>query len=825
MTTNIWLFQANPQIYNLAEDLQNFQVADEDWWDVTRFKNEMKQGDKVILWVAGKQGGVYALGELLSEPNEEKGGTWKVPFRYTHILDRPVLRDTIKGHPILRNMEILRMAQGANKRVTKEEWNALQALITNRNDGNASSRIWKISAGEAGKHWQAFQEHRLIGIGFHKYWEGDLTQFNDYDVLLDTLRQRAKRDAKYKYVADQFWYFHQEMSEGDIILAYGNGAFIGKGRITGPYQFEVASTFPYPHQRPVEWDDSFKEVSNAELSQSLRSKLGKRETIIPLTQEEYEEIVGNGNWPPPSLLDNLHNYFISKGYNFPQKLIATFVTALQTKGFVILSGLSGTGKTKLAQHLAELLPMPEEMTETIEDAINEGIINITVKPDMIKNARIIVPKPFWHLLDIPLEGNSLDISINIDGQSQPARFAHYSRSGGNDYSLLYLKGKTARKWLSNFDVGDTLALNPQSNEDGEFTGFVLARPQAIPVPKRRHLPNHTFIVVRPDWRDSKSLLGYYNPLTGVYEDTSFLRFLLQAKAHYYIAHSQALPHFIILDEMNLARAEYYFADFLSVLESGRDDQGYSVEAIQLHSQDPEQTFGSRGLTIPQSLKLPPNLYIIGTVNMDETTHAFSPKVLDRAFTIEFNEVDFSNYPADNEQGSHPIQINELQRALLIGFQREGKFARIDKTEIANTLHSDNRGYRRHLQILNAALGNYDLHFGYRVFDEIAQFMSIAHKGSLFESLDTAFDVAVLMKVLPKFNGPRSRLRQPLEAVIAWAKNPDSPETEVLTGQLKDASSCRQLMLQLLDEFVYPETARKAMRMLIRLHETGFASFA
>ena len=146
--------------------------------------------------------------------------------------------------------------------------------------------------------------------------------------------------------------------------------------------------------------------------------------------------------------------------------------------------------------------------------------------------------------------------------------------------------------------------------------------------------NHLFVTVRPDWRDSKSLLGYYNPLTGAYEWTPFLRFLLRAVQSYEAR--DGLAWFVILDEMNLAHVEYYFADLLSVLESGRDEDGWTREPLRLGYPDE-----AAGNLPPRELKLPPNLYIVGTVNVDETTHAFSPKVLDRAFTLELTDVDFT----------------------------------------------------------------------------------------------------------------------------------------------------------------------------------------
>ena len=162
--------------------------------------------------------------------------------------------------------------------------------------------------------------------------------------------------------------------------------------------------------------------------------------------------------------------------------------------------------------------------------------------------------------------------------------------------------------------------------------------------------NCLFISVRPDWRDSKSLLGYYNPLTKTYETTPFLEFILKAKKSFEA--QDGLAWFVILDEMNLARVEYYFADLLSVLESGRDANGETEEALQFIYGEVEE-----GETPPPpTLKLPPNLYFIGTVNVDETTHSFSPKVLDRAFSLEFLDVDletiyFFNQKSTNSMGS------------------------------------------------------------------------------------------------------------------------------------------------------------------------------
>ena len=176
--------------------------------------------------------------------------------------------------------------------------------------------------------------------------------------------------------------------------------------------------------------------------------------------------------------------------------------------------------------------------------------------------------------------------------------------------------------------------------------------------------------MRSDWRDGKAPIGYHNPLSGEYVRTDFLDFVISAADDYTAGNRNAF--FVILDEMNLAHVEYYFADVLSVIESCRhpDDHelaGWTVEGIPL-------AVGEEDADLPETLHLPPNLYIVGTVNMDETTRPFSPKVLDRAFTIELTDVSFQGYPPEVGEG---VEFeNEDRQALLATFTREGRYPRI-----------------------------------------------------------------------------------------------------------------------------------------------------
>lgn len=134
--------------------------------------------------------------------------------------------------------------------------------------------------------------------------------------------------------------------------------------------------------------------------------------------------------------------------------------------------------------------------------------------------------------------------------------------------------------------------------------------------------------VRPDWTDPTGVTGYYDVISNRYVVPTFLQAVTAAIAN------KDCPVFVCLDEMNLARVEYYLSDVLSAMES--------EEPLQLHSSSTPHE-GSTGETIPNELRIPANLYIIGTINIDETTNPISDKVLDRAVVIDMSKVDLSGF--------------------------------------------------------------------------------------------------------------------------------------------------------------------------------------
>lgn len=143
LSDHVWMFQANPEKFDLVSALRESNIGDDGSWTVGKYQKEMHAGDKIIFWVAGKESGIYAFGELVEEPYERDTQPtredlaerpylqqlWRVKYQYTQILSKPILRSVLKEHPILRNLSVLKFAQATTFRVTAQQWNAIRELI------------------------------------------------------------------------------------------------------------------------------------------------------------------------------------------------------------------------------------------------------------------------------------------------------------------------------------------------------------------------------------------------------------------------------------------------------------------------------------------------------------------------------------------------------------------------------------------------------------------------------------------------------------------------------------------------------------------------
>ena len=321
--------------------------------------------------------------------------------------------------------------------------------------------------------------------------------------------------------------------------------------------------------------------------------------------------------------------------------------------------------------------------------------------------------------------------------------------------------------------------------------------------------NYCLVSVRPNWHDSTDLLGYYSSINDKYIVTDFVRFLVKAMQY------PEIPFFVCLDEMNLAPVEEYFAEYLSVLESRKkvgkeiktdplvscdwfkkDYKGFNIfDELGLLRVGRTQSTGENRqasmfgdtdddafdrLDIVAKLKkyglcLPPNVVVIGTVNMDDTTNSFSRKVIDRAMTFEtmVEEFDIKYYEAEDTMtygGSNRddwtwILPDEVRANEAIEHTPD-LLEDDQKIEVTNFINE-----------VNTCLKGSPFQIAYRILNETILYYratKIVNRGEA--DLNKVFDDILMQKVLPRIEGDYDKTYKPLAALrtkaetMGWMKS-------------------------------------------------------
>ena len=413
---------------------------------------------------------------------------------------------------------------------------------------------------------------------------------------------------------------------------------------------------------------------------------------------------------------SLWQFCLDRGFHFEPDLLARYVASIAAKPFVILAGVSGTGKSKMAELVAE----------------------------------------YYSLMKAPPAA----------APSQP---------------------------------------DPKVGDE-----FVFVAGEGEGVFDKSHF---ALVPVRPDWIDNQSIMGFVNPITGRYESTLALDLMLRASASSDEYKGAAPRFFMLLDEMNLARVEHYFSDWLACSESRRlqPDGTISQQPIPLHRHVSATTSfigegedGSADISVPNALAVPTNLIVTGTVNVDETTFGFSPKVLDRSMVIEFNDVDLDG------------MLHGAAVAAEHGYRFPDALPpfRLATTQTFQALPQETHN---HLVAINRIMERAQLHFGYRSAAEISLFMDIYHSVLPEDAEDTvmlkALDGALLQKVLPRIHGNRARLEETLCTLLWYLRDLSMPASsqDVRTIRCEDVAKL-------------PKSYSRGFEMLDRLRGFGFVTF-
>jgi hypothetical protein len=481
--------------------------------------------------------------------------------------------------------------------------------------------------------------------------------------------------------------------------------------------------------------------------------------------------------------------------------VLRLAACLESKRFLILTGLAGSGKTKLAQGFARWITPATESP----DVFARGARIPSERTTYFVGRADALSIEFWN------SENEAEATKVVLAREMITEWADYIKKNSISGTTAAREIREAVKARSKFS--DQL----HSFETHlKAAAFALLASESVKVPARCC----EVVPVGADWTGNENILGYPDGLRAAnYVAKPALDLVLHA------VDNADVPHFLILDEMNLSHVERYFADVLSIIES---DEGLELYSGDMKKPETWRMTSASKFVPPKLNKLPENLFIIGTVNVDETTYMFSPKVLDRANVIEFR--------MDAEElGAFLGNPARLDFSMLDG--KGASFGKAFVDGVKNSVAVPNdvmAAYNSEMLLFFKTLQVHGVEFGYRTAYETARFIHFYKLLGSHPDGDTtwfpgAFDCVIFQKLLPKLHGSRAKLGPVLKKLWFLCVNDAAGRG---TDALKTAEDAARSSEKKAEPSVvvpvgapYPMSAEKIGRMWRLLIENGFASFA
>ena len=540
---------------------------------------------------------------------------------------------------------------------------------------------------------------------------------------------------------------------------------------------------------------------------------------------------------------SFQEYLLSKGYLFDPKIIENYLLSIKVKPFVIFTGNSGTGKTKLSQLFAEYISDSTQNSGNNSSLINDNeflSVKVPVNKSSFENTGWTLSNKYLYDV-LPIKESQCDCDMWVDNIPAKAyvrvqmqleydknneKLKNYFKNlfsqgtskivdlkinvgafkeiydcKSNNENFIILEqnsNKTAfneRQWFMNNNIFNYLPFKSGYVgcnivvEDIKSTAKIRLMPRLY-FKKNKELqdylkenegkkvevkiktdnfnfdnfhpiwekekddstdykkdPNYKIVPVGANWTENRHVLGFYNVITEEYNETLSYSLIKAAK------NDIGSPYFLILDEMNLSHVERYFADFLSAIESG--------QPIPLYSNDDEN----------YELDIPDNLLIVGTVNVDETNYMFSPKVLDRANTIEFPTMaakeymnsDFKEFDFKNiNYLMNPLEDLDVRNMNVYDLKDIFMFINCSEGNLWDVLSNE-------LDLFQSILKKINFDFGFRVINEILRFMFVSWRyedsPQNWENWERYFDAQVKQKILPKLHGSQKAIGQTINELF------------------------------------------------------------
>ena len=511
--------------------------------------------------------------------------------------------------------------------------------------------------------------------------------------------------------------------------------------------------------------------------------------------------------------------------------------SLISKPFLILTGNSGTGKTLLATQLTEKFSIASEIrdpffpgAEIASDRISYFVgksdshsVEFWNSKDSSTTTKVTLPREVIGEWAKCITGNGWD------GSATARQIREAVAASGSNFSSQIHSFETHLKAAA--------------------FALLKAKPQAFIA------RNSALVAVGADWTDNRNVVGYVNHLREakmaravdsrpVYQSTPVLNLLLEASK----PGRESVPHFLILDEMNLSHVERYFADFLSAMEArngairfheeGEGNTKAETGDLKPESGTPEADFRlprfeGDTVGVPRSLPYPQNLFVIGTVNVDETTYMFSPKVLDRAHVIEF-EVDPKDVGKflDDPKPLQPVPraaAGQAEAFLDLSLRARGA----KEPPLPELPPAVKTAVNTHLLEVLAILQSGRFEFAFRTAKEVVAYLKVSYELAAdkpsweADKWKSDLDDEILQKILPRLHGSRTRVG-PLLGALGWYLHSGDKEEAMkffpAPGEELPEKPVQEIIALHKDAAAFPRSFAKVQRMARVVIEEQFVSF-
>lgn len=554
--------------------------------------------------------------------------------------------------------------------------------------------------------------------------------------------------------------------------------------------------------------------------------------------------------------DDLIETFENKGFYYSKDLLFNYYISLITKPFVILTGISGSGKSKIAEVFAEI----------VGNDSNKSYELIPVKPNWRDNKGLF---GYHNLID-----NSYYITPMIQ------LFIRALKNPGSPYFLILDEMNIAK---TEHYFADYLSLIESRRVEKTTIDNTLSALKAVFSYPAGTTLSEAIILAAIDINKSGQELEIEkyrnNRFSQLWKDTVFTgdpnnwtpQFRTELnQGNGRLAHrvfeggngKYKLKNKAYMNSSDRAIVERLEKTYVETINSGKtivqdnavlhnnsvclgiDGRGCgctncTYKKADKYKCDKLYDEAMETYLVPPEMPIPLNLFTVGTVNIDETTYMFSPKVLDRSNVIEFNEVDFTGIY--NISPSNQAKLNSVVNAVIdeafyfdAGTDMPAVEITILDKENVNRFITTAGSYFDDLISIFMILKKHNLHFGYRVMNEVSLYMcNVFEHTSYNEREKRGLDNQILQKVLPKLYGSYDKIWKPLTEILGVLLNNaidiKAEDADDLIDTLKNATAGKITALELDGttadaEFKYPKSAMKVINMLADLNEAGFATF-